>query len=119
MKLKKINRLGEVKEPPKSKKTTEVKAEVKKPKNKLPSDEYRDEFPPVELELDEHKKIVFSVKRGGEFGLPMCDMRVYVTTDEYTGFTKKGINFPIEYLADIVECLNEITEKCDNKHLFE
>ena len=49
----------------------------------------------------------------------MCDMRVYVTTDEYTGFTKKGINFPIEYLADIVDCLNEITEKCDDKHLFD
>ena len=70
----------------------------KETKRKLPPDAYEDEFTPLELEVDDTRKFVLSVKRGGDLGLPMCDVRQYQTTELYTGFTKKGINFPIELL---------------------
>lgn len=87
--------------------------------SKLPPDTYKDEFEPSELVLDESRKFVLSVKRGGDYGLPMCDVRQYQTTELYTGFTKKGINFPIEYLPDLIELLQEIKEKCREKGLFD
>lgn len=124
MKLKKVTHLSEVKEVKKSAKTTKVTTEVNKStkttaKNTLPPDEYKDEFEPKELVLDEKRKLVISVKRGGEYGLPMCDIRLFVTTEEYTGFTKKGINFPIEYLPDIADILGEVCDKCGEKKLFD
>mgnify|MGYP002508092640 CR=1 FL=1 len=105
------------KKPEEVKPTTSAKSQKKG--GKLPSDEYKDEFEPKELVLDEKRKLVFSVKRGGEFGLPMCDIRLFVTTDEYTGFTKKGINFPIEYLPDVAEVLNTVCDLCTEHDLFD
>lgn len=92
---------------------------VEKKKKNLPPDSYKDEITPVELEVDESRKFVLSVKRGGEFGLPMCDVRQYQTTDLYTGFTKKGINFPIELLPDLIELLQVVYEECEEKKLIE
>jgi len=94
------------------------KAEKEKKFSKLPSDAYRDEFEPLELEVDETRKFVLSVKRGGEFGLPMCDIRQFQTTEVYTGFTKKGINFPIEMLPDLIEQMQEIYKKCVESELL-
>lgn len=90
-----------------------------KGKSKLPPDTYRDEFDPTELVLDESRKLIISVKRGGDLGLPMCDVRQFQTTEIYTGFTKKGINFPIEFLPDIIEMLQDAYEKCSEKGLLE
>ena len=64
--------------------------EEKKSKKTLPPDEYKDEIPPKEIVLDENGKLVISVKRGGEFGLPCVDIRHYATTERFTGFTKKA-----------------------------
>ena len=89
------------------------------PKKKLPADTYKDEITPVELEVDDSRKFVLSVKRGGEFGLPMCDVRQYQTTELYTGFTKKGINFPIELLPDLIELLQVVYDECEEKKLIE
>lgn len=94
-----------------------LKAEKEKKSSKLPPDAYKDEIEPIELEVDETRKFVLSVKRGGEFGLPMCDVRQYQTTELYTGFTKKGINFPIELLPDLIELLQEVYNKCEEKEL--
>ena len=88
-------------------------------KRKLPADTYKDEITPIDLEVDETRKFVISVKRGGEFGLPMCDVRQYQTTDLYTGFTKKGINFPIELLPDLIELLQVVYDECEEKSLIE
>ena len=98
--------------------------EEKKPRkstkgNKLPSDEYRDEIPPKEIVLDDNGKLVISVKRGGEDGLPRVDIRFYATTEVYTGFTKKGINFDLNYLPDLLEILNDVSDEVDEKGLFE
>ena len=89
----------------------------KKSKKDLPADVYKDEIEPIELEVDETRKFVLSVKRGGEFGLPMCDVRQYQTTELYTGFTKKGINFPIELLPDLIELLQVVYGECEEKKL--
>lgn len=95
------------------------KAEKKEKKKNLPPDVYKDEIEPIEIEIDETRKFIISVKRGGEFGLPMCDVRQYQTTDLYTGFTKKGINFPIELLPDLIELLQVAYGECEEKNLIE
>lgn len=102
-------------EPPKP----EKKESSKKKTKDLPADVYKDEIEPIDLEIDETRKFVISVKRGGEFGLPMCDVRQYQTTDLYTGFTKKGINFPIELLPDLIELLQVAYGECEEKNLIE
>ncbi len=106
----------------KSMKPVEVKQEKperKSHKNELPSDEYKDLVPPIEIPLDENGKIVISVKRGGEFGLPRCDIRFYATTDVYTGFTKKGINFDLDKLLDLTSELVMLEDQCDELNLFD
>lgn len=94
-----------------------VQKEEKKATRTLPPDEYKDEIEPRELELDETGKLVISVKRGGDFGLPHVDIRHFVTTDRFTGFTKKGINFPLEFLYELIDLLNEVSDECDEKGL--
>ena len=107
-------------------KIVEPKKETPKPEKKeskkkkdLPADVYKDEIEPIDLEIDETRKFVISVKRGGEFGLPMCDVRQYQTTELYTGFTKKGINFPVELLPDLIELLQVAYGECEEKNLIE
>lgn len=100
-------------------KNAPVPQKEEKKSSKLPTDNYKDEIEPIELEVDETRKFVLSVKRGGEFGLPMCDVRQYQTTELYTGFTKKGINFPIELLPDLIELLQEVYQACEEKSLIE
>ena len=101
----------------KSQKVEKEKREKKS--SKLPPDAYADEIEPLEMEVDDTRKFVLSVKRGGEFGLPMCDVRQYQTTELYTGFTKKGINFPIELLPDLIELLQEVYNASEEKGLIE
>ena len=99
----------------------EPKVQVKpaKKQKQLPPDVYADEIEPVEVVLDESRKIIVSVKRGGDLGLPCLDIRQFATTDTYTGFTKKGINFPLNRLIDIIDCLQEALERSEEKNLFE
>ena len=87
--------------------------------NKLPTDEYVNEIAPIEIPLDENGKLIISVKRGGEFGLPKVDIRFYATTDVYTGFTKKGVNFNLDKLPQLKMALCDAIEECDKKGLFE
>ena len=94
------------------------KPEKEKKTSKLPPDAYKDEIEPIDLEVDETRKFVLSVKRGGEFGLPMCDIRQFQTTEIYTGFTKKGINFPVELLPDLIELLQVVYGECEEKKLI-
>lgn len=101
-----------------------VVEEVKKTRkshteNLLPPDEYRDEIEPVEIPLDSKGKLVVSVKRGGEYGLPKVDIRFYATTDIFTGFTKKGVNFNLDRLPQLKSVLCDVIEECDEKGLFE
>ena len=103
--------------------TTPVEEEKPKRKshtqNTLPPDTYKDEIEPKRISIDDGIDLVFSVKRGGENGLPRVDVRQYVKTDNYEGFTKKGINFSLEYLYDIIDILNDVNEECSAKGLDE
>lgn len=87
--------------------------------NKLPSDEYKDEINPIEVPINESGKLVVSVKRGGEFGLPKVDIRFYSTTEVYTGFTKKGVNFDLILLPDLIKALMHATAECYEEGLYE
>lgn len=97
--------------------TPAPKKEESNNKRVLPPDEYKDEIEPVSLVLDDTNKLVISVKRGGDYGLPHVDIRHYVTTERYTGFTKKGVNFPLEFLLELLDLLNEVSDECDKKGL--
>lgn len=97
-------------------KPSEPKKEEKKVQ-KLPSDEYWDEIPPKELVLDETGKLVISVKRDDTYGLPHVDIRHYVTTERFTGFTKKGVNFPLEFLYELIDLLRDASDECEEKGL--
>ena len=106
--------------------TNTVKEEEVAPKktrkshvNSLPSDTYLDEIAPCEILLNSDGKLVVSVKRGGDLGLPRVDIRFFATTDVYTGFTKKGVNFNLDKLPELKAVLCDIIEECDEKGLFE
>ena len=115
--LKPIKRQPMLKGAP-AKKVTEKSPKTEEKKfNKLPPDAYKDEIEPIDLVVDDTRKFVLSVKRGGEFGLPMCDVRQYQTTELYTGFTKKGLNFPVELLPDLIELLQVVYGECEEKEL--
>lgn len=93
------------------------KEETKSKSRELPPDEYKEEIPSKEIVLDETGKLVISVKRGGDYGLPHVDIRHFVTTERFTGFTKKGINFPLEFLYELIDLLQEVSDECDRKGL--
>lgn len=106
--------------------TNTVKEEEAAPKktrkshaNSLPSDTYSDEIAPCEIPLNSDGKLVVSVKRGGDLGLPRVDIRFFATTDVYTGFTKKGVNFNLDKLPELKVVLCDVIEECDEKGLFE
>lgn len=114
----KIQRTPIVEKAPEPKKDPK-KEEKKKEKSRLEllPDEYKDEVTPREIILDDTGKLVISVKRGGEYGLPHVDIRHYVTTERFTGFTKKGVNFPLELLLEVMDLLHEVSDECDRKGL--
>ena len=107
----KIKRTPIVEEKPEVKK---VEKKSKKTEN-LPPDEYKDEISPKEIVLDENGKLVISVKRGGDYGLPHVDIRHFVTTERFTGFTKKGVNFPLEFLYELLDLLKDVSDECEEK----
>lgn len=111
MKLLNRKKISAVKEQP--------KAHKKSHKNDLPPDEYKDLIPPVEIPLSDTGKLVISVKRGGEFGLPKVDVRLFVDTATYTGPTQKGINFYLNKLPDLGMYLHEVEEACEKLKLFD
>ena len=90
----------------------EVKQRKSHTKNTLPPDTYKDEIEPKRINIDEGIDLVISVKRGGEYGLPRVDIRQYVKTENYEGYTKKGVNFSLEYLYEIIAMLNDVDEEC-------
>ena len=96
-------------------KTEKAKKQAQK---KLPPDTYEPLIEKSEIVVDENRKFVISVQRGGEDGLPCVDVRTFQTTEAYTGFTKKGINFPLEMLPDLQRVFEEVADTCDKEGLF-
>lgn len=88
-------------------------------KKELPSDTYEPLMEKHEIEVDDSRKFVVNVQRGGEFGLPCVDIRTYQTTEAFTGFTRKGINFPLDLLPDLIQVLEEVADAAEERKLFE
>ena len=98
-------------------KKPEPPKKVEKQHKTHPPDEDTDEINPKELVLEDTNKLVISVKRGGDYGLPHVEIRHFVTTDRFTGFTRKGVNFPLEFLYELLDTLHEVSDECDRKGL--
>ena len=114
----------------------EPKEEVKEPKkksssgNKLPSDSYKPLLPPKRILVREFPQknttkmgklyVEISVKRYGEdeINAPEVYLQMYQETDFYTGYRKGGSHFPLESLYDIIDLLTEVSEECDEHHIY-
>jgi metal-dependent HD superfamily phosphatase/phosphodiesterase len=96
------------------KKAASVKSQSKTTKE-LPPDTYKPMVKERELQIADNAKLVFSVARKGDDGLPHIDIRLHVTSEQYTGLTKKGINFDCEYLLDFQEIIDSINKELDEK----
>lgn len=120
LKLKKVNRI--VLEEEKEEEVKKV-AKEKKPyygkKNKLPPEDFKPLVDVKEVVLNDTTKIVIQVKRGGEFDLPVIDLRQYIDTDNFTGFTKKGFSIPLELFAHFSNVLMDVIDLCEEKGLYE
>ena len=59
-----------------------------------------------------------SVKRFGEEGPPYVHFSTRVESEMYNGYKKgKHISFPLEFLYDFLDLMNEVDEECDKKHI--
>lgn len=59
-----------------------------------------------------------SVKRFGDEGLPYVHFSTRVESEVYNGYKKgKHISFPLEFLYDFLDLMNEVDEECDKKHI--
>lgn len=127
MKLKPIKKKLVIEEP---------KEEVKEPKkkkssgNKLPSDSYKPLLPPKRILVREFQQkntakmgklyVEISVKRYGEdeVNAPEVYLQMYQESEFYTGYRKGGSHFPLESLYDIMDLLSELSEECDEHHIY-
>lgn len=104
-------------------KVIKPKVKTEKAKEKasktLPPDTYTPLMDTQELVVDETRKFVINVQRGGEEGLPCVDIRTFQTTEAYSGFTRKGINFPLGLLPDLIRALEDVSDGADKKKLFD
>lgn len=95
--------------------TIKAEAEVKEKTSSSPSTkkkevEYKEVIEPKTMNLSEGLDLVFSVSEAVSDEGARIDIRTYITTERYTGPTKKGINFPVELLEEFKEFINEIDE---------
>lgn len=93
--------------------TIKAEAEVKEKTSSSKKEkevEYRDLIEPKVMNLSEGLDLVFSVSEAVSDEGARIDIRTYITTERYTGPTKKGINFPVELLEEFKEFINEIDE---------
>mgnify|MGYP000172414077 CR=1 FL=1 len=78
-------------------------------------DEYKDEIPAKMIRLSDTKSLVFSVKRQGDDGLPAIDIREFIETERYSGFTKQGIRFDCEFLETVMKVLDTVDTELREK----
>lgn len=95
----------------------EVFAE-EKPKREKPKKEYNNIIEPIELQVADRAKLVFSASSTGEDKPVHVDIRTYITNPDeskYSGPTQKGINFDVKYLDEFIETLKEVSEGLKRK----
>ena len=109
--------------PPKMTKKTKAKDSLKNY-----SDEYKPLFEPHRLLVSEKPSkndpsqmtrfyLEFKAMRYGDDGLPYVFITTYQESPLYTGYTKKGIHFPLEMLEEFQFELNYVDEECSERGL--
>lgn len=68
------------------------------------------------IEVSDSMKLRLEVS---EFkGIHRVDIREHIETEKYTGFTKKGVNVPTEYLKELYEGLGKLLETVEKEELY-
>ena len=101
-----------------------------KKENKLPPDGYRPMFPPMRFLVREYPSfknpekinrdyIEMSVKRFDDDEAPACVfVQMYRESEAYTGYLKgKTVHFPISALGDVLENLENVSDKCEELNI--
>lgn len=77
-----------------------IKAESKPVKQ-----EYVDLTEPVVMDIDETSSFKITCSKLGQDGEPHLDVRTWIETERYSGPTKKGINFPVYHIQEMIDTL--------------
>lgn len=68
------------------------------------------------IEVSDSMKLRLEVS---EFkGIHRVDIREYIETEKYTGFTKKGVNVPTEFLEELHKGLGVLLDTVKKEELF-
>lgn len=121
MKLRRKSKLADLfKEEPKKevKKSTPKKTTEKVEKETLENEENYQNKQIGEVILSDKAKLVVSTCRSGEFGLPHADIRLFLTTERYTGATKTGVRIPLDKLGDIINHLCEVENIAEENNWY-
>ena len=95
-----------------------VKEVVKEEKHKeLPPDEYKTEVTKT-IPLSDANTLYLQVKRSGEFGLPVVDLRIFTQTKNYIGFTKKGFVIPVNLFANFITTCWDVNDEIESRGLI-
>lgn len=91
-----------------------------KPQEELPADEYKNIGITKTLHINTNDKgaefnVTISVNRAGDEGLPILDIREFIKSAKYTGFTKKGVVIPLELAKDFMGMLADVLNDVDVK----
>ena len=70
-----------------------------------------------EFEKTDDKKIIFSMVEGKKD--IHIDIREWVESDSYKGFTKKGIRFHVEHWEEFVRAIKELESKLNEQIYLE
>ena len=93
-----------------------------KPVEKLPDDVYKNigEEKKMVVAVTEKTKISVGIKvtRGGDEGLPMIDIREFIESERYTGYTKKGVVVPLSEYPLFLEMLNDVLNQKEVQKAF-
>ena len=94
-----------------------LKAEEKKKPTKIKK-EYITVGDPIEIPMSEHSMVKVSVsmmKEGEEFHEPVIDFRQYISSEDYTGPTKKGFALSPKQARFLVETLTEMLNEMEEE----
>lgn len=93
---------------------TKKKLPIKKEESKKKPTDFTKLAEERVLRITDGTSLVFSVSKTKE-GNPHVDIRTHVHTDKYSGPTKRGVNFDIEFLEDFRQILEIIDEELAEK----
>ncbi len=83
------------------------------------TEEYRDMFSTT-VALDDNSSIQIAIKRGGDLGLPMVDIRLFSDFNSSSKEpTKKGVSIPLENFPEVIDGLKAANLESIKKGYYE